>query len=138
MLNIAIEVGTFLLVALAGVGPVLGLALSLNARDRRRAALLEAAWSLAPRELRHLIAVEAHPGLLGRRGVVLVDMRDCSRDEIWDAVARWSAGLPPGVRLRVTGGLVVETGSRPARWQSYGLWTTTRPSGATAVSTFGH
>jgi hypothetical protein len=71
--------------------------------------------------------------VLARRGGVEVDMRDCSRDEIWDAVARWSAGLPSGVRLIVRGGLALETASRPARWQPYGLWTTTRRSAFTNI-----
>ena len=109
----------WLLVIFFTVGPVLGLALLLNARDRRRAALLEATWSLAPRGLRHLIAVEVRSGVLARRSSVEVDMRDCSRDEIWDAVARWSAGLPPGVRLSVAGTLALDTASitvrRPSR-----------------------
>jgi hypothetical protein len=109
----------WLLVISLTLGPVLGLTLFLNARDRRRAALLEAAWSLAPRGIRPLIAIEARPGPPWRRGVVEVDMRDCSRDEIWDAVARWSAGLPPGVRLVVAGGLARAAASitvrRPSR-----------------------
>ena len=133
MTNVAMELGRILLVTLVGVGPVLGLALLLNARDRRREALLEAVWSLAPRELRHLIAIQAHCGLLLRQRVIRVDMRDCARDEVWDAVARWSGGLPPGVRLIVTGGLAIETASRPARWQCYRFWTTTRPSALTSA-----
>ena len=136
MTNVAMEVGSFLLATLFGIGPVLGLALLLNARDRRRAALLEATWSLTPRELRHLIAIQVHCGLLLRRSAIRVDMRDCTRDEIWGAIERWSAGLPPGVRLVVNGGLApdlaarvtVEPARRQALWLSYCFWTTTRPS----------
>ncbi len=83
----------------------------LNARDRRRAAVLETMWCLAPPRLRDVIAIEAHSALLSATSVVTVDMSwGCTRDEIWDAVVRWRAGLPPGIGLlvngRVTPGLV--------------------------------
>lgn len=112
-----------LLVTLFTVGPVVGLMLLLNARDRRQAALLGTMWSVAPRDLRDLIAVQVRCALLSGGSVVEVDMRDCARDEIWEALARWCAGLPPGVRLLVSGSMdrglaasfTVETAGGPAR-----------------------
>ena len=122
MTNPAMEFGRLLLAALFTVGPTVGVMLLLNARDRRQAALLETMWSLSPRDLRHLITIEVHCALLSGRSVVEVDMWGCGRDEIWEAIARWSTGLPPGVRLLVNGsmdrGLAasfrVETVCRPA------------------------
>ena len=93
-----------LLVAVLTVAVVLGLIALLNARDRRRAAVLETMWRLAPRRLRDVIAIEAHSALLSATSVVAVDMSwGCAGDEIWDAVVCWRAGLPPGVRLLVNG-----------------------------------
>ncbi|HEV8662517.1 MAG TPA: hypothetical protein VGT06_05145, partial [Candidatus Methylomirabilis sp.] len=43
--------------------------------------------------------------LFSPRSVVAVDMRACSRDEIWEAVGRLSRRLPPRVRLVVDGTL---------------------------------
>jgi hypothetical protein len=37
------------------------------------------------------------------RSTVAVDMQGCSRDEIWEAIARWSPHLPPRARLLVKG-----------------------------------
>ncbi|MGH7326211.1 MAG: hypothetical protein ACREJ9_16410 [Candidatus Rokuibacteriota bacterium] len=70
---------------------------------QRRTALLETMWTLAPRDLRDLIALDVHCALLARKSVVEVDMGGCGRDEIWEALSRWSAGLPPGGRLLVNG-----------------------------------
>jgi hypothetical protein len=106
-----------LLVLLATMGTLGGLLLLLNARDRREAVLRDAAWSLAPRCLRPLIAVQVRCALLSTASRVDVNLWGCARDEIWEAIARWRTGLPPRVRLRVTAsmdnggvpGVMVET-----------------------------
>ena len=121
MTNPLMHFAELLVVALFTVGPLIALMLLLNARDRREAALLETMWYLAPRDLRPLIAILAHCDLLSRMSVVEVDMWGCARDEIWDAIARWRAGLPPGVRLLVNGSMdrrlatsfTIETTYRP-------------------------
>ena len=89
-----------LLTAGFGLGPIL-----LNARDGRRAMLLATAWALVPRDLRGMIAIEVRCPLLWGANVVEVDMCDCGREQIWEAVTRWQAGLPPRARLLVTGSL---------------------------------
>lgn len=73
----------------------------LNFRDRREAVLLEAMWRLAPRALRDLIAIQARVAVLSRNGVVDVHTWGGRGDELWPAIVRWGAALPPGVRLRV-------------------------------------
>ncbi len=85
------------------LAPIVGLALLQNCRDRRRAALLDTVWLLTPFALRDSIAVEVRCSIFSRRGLVAVDMRACSRDEIWEAIARWCPALPPHVRLLVDG-----------------------------------
>lgn len=96
------------LVAMIGLtyGPVVGLMALLNLRDRRQSRLhgsvLTQFGSLA---LRGRVAIQTRCALLSPRSVVAVDMRACSRDEIWEAVGRLSRSLPPRVRLVVDGTL---------------------------------
>lgn len=104
-MNTLVQFGGFLLVVTLTVGPVLALMLLLNARDRRKATMLDAAWRLALEDLRDQIAIQIHSPLLSRHSVVAVDMCECSRDEVWEAIARWYAGLPPRARLVVNGSM---------------------------------
>lgn len=94
-----------LLMALATtIGPVAVLLMLRNGRDRRELELLGDVMSaLNSKDLRERIAVGVRCALLLRRGVVTVDMRACTGEEIWDAVWRVSSRLPPSVRLEVDG-----------------------------------
>jgi hypothetical protein len=129
-----LQLGQVLLTFGVMLGPIVGLMLLLNHRDRRQAALLNWVWQLTPRALRDLIAIEVRSPLFSRRVLVAVDMRACSREEIWEAIARWCPGLPPYVRLLVEGrmdrglpaGFTIETACRPA------LCCPPRPSAAAA------
>jgi hypothetical protein len=94
------------LVLLVGMtyAPVVGLLGLLNLRDRRQSTLLGTVLGQLPwRELRGRLAIHARCALLSRRGLVRLDMRACSRDEIWEAVGRVSRSLPPSVRLVIDG-----------------------------------
>jgi hypothetical protein len=102
-MDVLLQLGGFFLVVLFTVGPVLGLLLLLNFRDRRQARLLVVVWQLTPKALADRIAVQVRCPALMRRPVVTVDMHACSRDEIWEASARWAASLPPPVWLLVRG-----------------------------------
>ena len=104
-MNALLQFGGMAGVALSTVGPVLGLMLLLNRRDRRRAALLGLVWERTSKDLASSIAVQVRCGLFSSRGVVTVEMQACSRDEIWEAVARWSPHVPPRVRLLVKGAM---------------------------------
>ena len=88
----------------------LGLALSpafvpillLNLRDRRESVLLGAVWEqLSSPDLRGRIAVRVRYALLGQRGLVALDMRNCSQEEIWGALTRLAQNLPLHVRVMV-------------------------------------
>ncbi len=102
-MNLLVQVGGLAAVALVTVGPVFGMMLLLNRRDRRHATLLGLVWERIPRDLASLIAVQVRCAVFSSRSTVAVDMQACSRDEIWEAIARWSAHLPPRARLLVKG-----------------------------------
>ena len=104
-MNALSQFGGLAAVALLTLGPVLGLLLLLNRRDRHRAVLLGLVWERAPRDLAASIAVQIRCALFSSRGMVTVEMQACTRDEIWEAVARWSPHLPPRVRLVVKGAM---------------------------------
>jgi hypothetical protein len=121
MLEMLPQLGGLLGVAAFTLGPIVGLMLLLNRRDRRQAALLATMWELTPSDLRGLIAIQVRCPLGPRQSVVAVDMQACSRDEVWEAIARWCRGLPPRVRLLVEGrmdrdlpaNLTIEAACRP-------------------------
>ncbi len=94
--------GLFTFFALT-LGPILGLMLLLNARDRREGRLLGLVLDLTPADIRDRIAIEVRSSAFSRRSVTAVDMCSCSREETWRAIGRWSANLPPTVRLQVNG-----------------------------------
>ena len=97
------EMSRLVLVVLLTAGPLLAVLLRLNARDRHRQALLGAVSIQTPRELREVVAIRAHVGLLTGRRIVEIELSGVGRDELWRAGARWRAGLPAGVRLVVNG-----------------------------------
>ncbi|MGH7394159.1 MAG: hypothetical protein ACREJF_00955 [Candidatus Methylomirabilales bacterium] len=98
------QVGSLLLVIALTYGPVVGLMALLNLRDRRESAVLGVVLKqLASRDLLGRIAIRIRCALLSPRSVVAIDMRACSRDEIWEAVRRLCQGLPPPARLVVDG-----------------------------------
>jgi len=82
---------------------LIGLLLCLNARDRRRDALLAGMLDSVPRALRSAIAIHVRCSLLSGRAVVDVDMTSCTCTEVCAQVAQWRRGLPPGVRLMARG-----------------------------------
>lgn len=85
------------------LGVTLGLALLLNRRDQRDAALLATVGDLTPRHLRQLVSIQVRCSLFSRRCAVTVDMGACTPEEIWGVVLRWPPRLPPHVRLLVRG-----------------------------------
>lgn len=94
------------LVAVIGLtcGPVLVLLALLNRRDRRQARLVGTVLKELPRrEFGGRVAVHVRCALVSPRSVVTVDMRACSREEIWEAIGRMSRSLPPRVQLVVDG-----------------------------------
>lgn len=116
------------------LGPVVLLMGLFNLRDRRESALRTVALQqVNSRDLRGLIAVRIRSALFSRRSLVSLDMRACSRDQIWDVITRLSQRLPPRVRLVVDGRVdqdlpatfVVETAGR------HPLCRPSRPSVAT-------
>ena len=74
----------------------------LNARERRgnRAiALVLDVLDASPRSLRNSIALHARASLLSRRVVVVLDMADCERADVWAALGPLADALPAHVAL---------------------------------------
>jgi hypothetical protein len=106
MTSVLTEFGGVVIVLSLTLGPVIVLIVLLNLRDRREGALLGAALEpFASRDARGRVAVQVRCAVFSRRSVVTIDMRACSRKEVWNAIARLSESLPPRVRL-VVGGTV--------------------------------
>ena len=98
------QVGGLLLAIALTYGPVVGLMALLNLRDRRQLRVLGTVLKqFASRDLLSRVAIRIRCALLSPRSVVAIDMRACSRDEIWETVGRLSRTLPPSVRLVVDG-----------------------------------
>ena len=100
------QLGGLLAMIAMTYGPVVGLLGLLNRRDRRESAMLGSVLTqFASLNFRGRIAAQVRCALFSRRSVVKVNALSCSRDEIWDALARLSRSLPPRVRLviHVTG-----------------------------------
>jgi hypothetical protein len=74
----------------------------LNARDRRRNRAIARVLDVldaCPRSLRASIALHARAPLLSRRVVVVLDMSDCERGEVWAAVRPLADALSPHAAL---------------------------------------
>jgi len=99
-----LQLGGLLLMVGMTVAPVVVLLGLLNRRDHRESRLLGRVMkALPPRQFGGRLAVHVRCALLSPRSVITLDMQACSRDEIWQAIARLSRSLPPGVRLLVDG-----------------------------------
>lgn len=87
-------------------GPLVALLMLLNLRDHRQLRLLGSVMKELPvREFGGRVAIDVRCALLSRGSVVTLDMRTCSREEIWQAVTRLSRSLPLGARVLVDGTL---------------------------------
>ncbi|MGH7268373.1 MAG: hypothetical protein ACREMB_26445 [Candidatus Rokuibacteriota bacterium] len=96
------DVGILLAALTLGVGPFALLIALLNRRDRREARLLGAVCrGLSSKAMRSDVAVGVRCALLGRGAIVVVDMPGAAPGQVWEAMARLRALLPPAVRLRV-------------------------------------
>jgi hypothetical protein len=104
MMHMLMEVTRIVLGCAITFGPVVVLLSLLNWRDRRTSQWRDVVLSQLPlHELRGLVAIQVHSGVLMRRSVVRLDMFACTCDQIWDTVLRLSRIFPPQVRLAVNG-----------------------------------
>lgn len=99
-------VAVVLTLAALALGIELGVMWFRERREQRRSTLLDhVSRRLASDELRRRVGISVRGALLARKSVVTLDMRACSRDEIWETTTRLSRDLGPGVRLVVLGAL---------------------------------
>lgn len=101
MSQLLIHIGHVLVGFMIVLGPVIVLLLILEVRERREAVLRRIILEqLRSPDLRGLFTFRIRHGLvLGSRAVV--NLWDCSKEQIWDTTARLSMSLPPEVRLVV-------------------------------------
>ncbi len=81
------------------LGMVALLLVLLNARDRRRDRAIAAILDACPRPLREAIALRTRAPLLFRHVVVVLDMSDCDRGDVWAAMRPLADALPANVAL---------------------------------------
>ncbi|MBI4240602.1 MAG: hypothetical protein HY613_02695 [Candidatus Rokubacteria bacterium] len=94
------------------LGIELGVMWFRERRERRRSTLLDhVSRRLASDELRRRVGISVRGALLARKRVVTLDMRACSRDEVWETTTCLSRDLGPGVRLVVLGALDRQPGA---------------------------
>jgi len=85
------------------LGPFVLLIAFLRARDLREAALSTTVLQeLNSPDLRGLFSIEVKSRPIGA-DTVKVDLRSCSREQVWDLMERLSARLPAHVRVEVNG-----------------------------------
>lgn len=77
--------------AAVALGTDLGVMWLFERRDRRQSTLLgHVRGQLASDELRPRVGISVRYALLGWKGVVTLNMRACSRDEVWETTSRVS------------------------------------------------
>jgi hypothetical protein len=85
-------------------GPVIVLLLILNARDRRESTLRGIVFEqLRSPDIRGLFTLRIRHALFLGSSVVIVNLWDCSKEQIWDTTTRLSISLPSEVRLIISG-----------------------------------
>lgn len=100
------HIGRLLVGFIIVVGPVIVLLLILDTRDHRESALRSIIYEqLRSPDLRGLFTFKIRHGLLLGNSTVVVNLWDCSKEQIWDTTTRLSMNFPPGVRLVVNGAM---------------------------------
>jgi hypothetical protein len=86
------------------MGPLVLLMMFLKLRDERESILYTAVLKqLNSADLRGLFAVKIQCGVFSRQDTVMIDLWNCPKEQVWDAVIRLSTHLPAEVRLVVNG-----------------------------------
>ena len=99
-----IHIGHLLVGFMILFGPVIVLLLILNARDRRESTLRSIVFEqLRSSDLRDLFTFRIRHALFLGSSVVIVNLWDCSKEQIWDTTTRLSISLPSEVRLIISG-----------------------------------
>jgi hypothetical protein len=103
-MTILANVLSLLMACLAGVGPVVLLAVLQNRRDDRARALFHVVASQLPSEaLRSDVALDVRCRLFSRGATVRLDLGHAPASHIWETAAELRHELPAWVRLEVEG-----------------------------------
>jgi hypothetical protein len=89
---------------LSMMGPLVLLMVFLRLRDQRESILYPMVLKeLNSPDLRGLFAVKIRCRVFSGQDTVMVDLWNCTKEQVWDTVIRLSIHLPPEVRLVVNG-----------------------------------
>jgi hypothetical protein len=103
MFDLLVSLGKLAIGFLGMIGPIALLMIFLNVSERRETMLYATVISeLNLPHLRGLSTVKVKSSLLGSDRVV-VDLWNCSRDQVWDVIETLSGKLPSRVGLEVNG-----------------------------------
>jgi hypothetical protein len=104
MEELLIRLGELSIGVLSMMGPLVLLIMFLKLRDRRESILYTVVLKeLNSPDLRGLFAVKIRCSVFSRQDTVMVDLWNCSKEQVWDIVIRLSTHLRPEVRLVVNG-----------------------------------
>jgi hypothetical protein len=104
MEELLIRLGELGIGFLSMMGPLVLLMIFLKVRDQRESILYTVVLKeLNSPDLRGLFAVKIRCSVFSRQDTVMVDLWNCSKEQVWDIVIRLSTHLPPEVRLVVNG-----------------------------------
>jgi hypothetical protein len=103
MLELLTSLGKLALGLLGILGPLVATIAFLRMRDMREAAIsTRVLQALNSPDLRGLFFIKVKSRPIGA-DTVMVDLWNCSREQVWDLIERLSARLPANVRLGVNG-----------------------------------
>jgi len=103
MFELLTNIGRLAIGFLGILGPVVFLIICLHLRDQRKSMLYAIVLAELNRpHLRGLYTVRAKIRSL-RADTVVIDLWNCSREQVWQVVERLSTKVPPRVRVEVNG-----------------------------------
>ena len=101
--ELLIRLGELSIGVLSMMGPLVLLML-LKLRDQRESILYTVVLKeLNSPDLRGLFAVKIRCSVFSRQDTLMVELWNCSKEQVWDIIIRLSTHLPPKVRLVVNG-----------------------------------
>ena len=104
MEELLIRLGELGIGFLTMMGPLVLLMIFLKLRDQRESLLHTVVLKeLNSPDLRGLFSVKIRCSVFSRQDTVMIDLWNCSKEQVWDTVIQLSTDLPPEVRLMVNG-----------------------------------
>jgi hypothetical protein len=104
MVELLIRLGELGIGFLSMMGPLVLLMIFLKLRDQRESTLYTVVLKeLNSPDLRGLFAVKIRCSVFSREDTVIIDLWNCSKEQVFDTIISLFTHLPSGVRLVVNG-----------------------------------